>query len=139
MPEASVRVLLVDDLEPFRILVRSLVQEQSAFQVVGEASDGLAAVQQAKELQPDLVLLDIGLPELDGLGAADRIREVSPSSRIVFLTQYNSPEMVRAALDGKAYGYVLKTDIGELLAAMRAVLSGNRFVSASVSLQITEE
>jgi len=99
-----------------------------------EASDGLQAVQKAGALKPDLIVLDIGLPNLNGIQAARQIRKVSPLSRIVFLTQESSADAVREALDLGALGYVVKTHAANsLLAAVDAVLLGGRFVSAGAS------
>ena len=93
----------------------------------------MEAVQKAEELQPDLILLDIGLPGLDGLEAANRIRQVAPDSPIIFLTQNKDKYTVRAALNSGARGYVLKTDAGsELLTAVAGVLDGDDFVSSGI-------
>jgi FixJ family two-component response regulator len=95
--------------------------------------DGSEAVQKAEELKPDLIVLDIGLPRLNGIEAARQIRQLSPSSKIVFLSLYNSPDVVKAALSTGALGYVRKTDArNELLAAVDAVLQGKQFVSSSL-------
>jgi len=110
-----------------------MLQTRPELHVVAEVGDGLEAVQKAKELQPDLILLDIGLPSLDGLEAANRIRQVAPDAGIIFLTQNSDKDTVRAALSTGARGYVLKTDAGtELLAAVAAVLSGGHFLSSGV-------
>jgi len=95
-------VLLVEDFGPFRALVSSLLREKPDFEVVSEASDGLEAVRCAEELDPDLILMDIGLPGLNGIEAARRIRELAPRSRIVFLTQEGSSEVVEEALSSGA-------------------------------------
>jgi DNA-binding NarL/FixJ family response regulator len=130
---SSVRILVVDDFEPWRQQVCSILQIQPGLRVVAEIADGLEAVQEAKELQPDLVLLDIGLPNLNGLEAANRIRQVVPSAKILFLTQNNDRDIVRAALSSGAQGYVLKTDAGsELLPAVAGVLGGDDFVSSGI-------
>jgi DNA-binding NarL/FixJ family response regulator len=132
-PHFSVRILVVDDFEPWRQQVCSILQTRPELRVVAETADGLEAVQEAKELQPDLVLLDIGLPNLNGLEAANRIRQVAPSAKILFLTQNNDRDMVRAALSSGAQGYVLKTDAGsELLPAVAGVLGGDDFVSSGI-------
>lgn len=100
-------------------------------QIVGEAADGLEAVQKAVELKPDLILMDIGLPSLNGLEAARRILGLVPESKIIFLSQESSADMVQEALSLGAWGYVVKTRAGsELLAAVDAVISGKRFVSS---------
>jgi DNA-binding NarL/FixJ family response regulator len=89
----EVRVLLVDDYKPFRQFVCSMLPKAPGLQVIGEASDGLEAVQKAEELQSDLILLDIGLPELNGLEAASRIGRVALSSKIIFVTHENASDV----------------------------------------------
>lgn len=127
------RILIADDHEGWRHQARSLLQAEPRWQVIAEASDGSEAVQKAAELKPDLVLLDIGLPKLNGIEAARRIRELSPDSKIIFLSLYNSPDVVQAALRTGALGYVYKADAqSELLPAVDAVLRSKRFVSSSL-------
>jgi DNA-binding NarL/FixJ family response regulator len=128
------RVLVVEDYEPFRRFVCSTLGTRPELQIVGEASDGLEAVQKAEELQPDLIVLDIGLPTLNGIEAARRIRRLSPESKILFISQESSADVVQEALALGALGYVVKTHAGsELLAAVEAVLEGKRFISASLA------
>lgn len=99
-------------------------------EVVCELSDGLAAVQKAEELKPDLILLDIGLPGLNGIEAGRQIRKVVPSAKIIFLTQESSEDVVQEALSLGALGYVVKTRAGsDLLAAVETVLEGKQYVS----------
>jgi DNA-binding NarL/FixJ family response regulator len=127
---AAVRVLVAEDFEPFRRFVISTLAGVHDLQVIGEVSDGLAAVQKAVELQPDLILLDIGLPTLNGFEAARQIRKLVPESKIIFLSQESSADVVQDALSIGAWGYVVKTKAGTgLLAAVEAVMSGKRFVS----------
>ena len=95
---SSVRVLVVEDFEPFRRFIASTLQERPELQVICEVSDGLEAVQKAQELQPDLIVLDIGLPALNGIEAARRIRQLSPESKILFLSQESSVDAVQEAL-----------------------------------------
>jgi DNA-binding NarL/FixJ family response regulator len=129
----TIRILIVDDYEGWRRQARLLFQARPEWQVIAEASDGSEAVQKAEELKPDLILLDIGLPKLNGIEAARQIRQLSPSSKIVFLSQDNDREIVRAALSTGVLGYVLKTDArGELLPAVDAVLQGKQYVSSSL-------
>jgi DNA-binding NarL/FixJ family response regulator len=129
---AVVRVLVVEDFEPFRRFVALTLAGVRDLQVIGEVSDGLAAVQKAVELQPDLILLDIGLPTLNGFEAARQIRKLVPKSRIIFLSQESSAYVVQEALSIGAWGYVVKTSAGtELLAVVEAVMSGKRFVSST--------
>jgi DNA-binding NarL/FixJ family response regulator len=130
----SVRVLVVEDYEPFRRFVTSILQKQPELQIIGEALDGLETVQKAEELHPDLILLDIGLPSLNGIEAARRIRKLSPESKILFVSQESSADVVQEALGLGARGYVVKTDAGsELLEGVNAVLRGERFVGRRFS------
>jgi len=130
----SVRVFVVDDFEAFRRLLCSILEKMTELQVICQASDGLEAVQRAEELQPDLILLDIGLPTLNGIEAARQIRRLSPESKIIFLTQESSTDVVQEGLNLGARGYVLKTRAAlDLVAAVEAVLDGRRFVSAGLS------
>jgi DNA-binding NarL/FixJ family response regulator len=131
---SSIRVLVVDDYEPFRQFLSAQLQDTSSIYLCWEASDGLEAVQKAEELQPDLILLDIGLPKLNGIEAARRIRKVSPESKILFVSQESSAEVVQEALGLGARGYVVKIDAGcELMEGVNAVLRGERFVGRRFS------
>jgi DNA-binding NarL/FixJ family response regulator len=122
------RVLVVEDYEPFRRFVSSVLREQANLQIVAEEQDGLEAVRQAEALQPDLILLDIGLPGLNGMQAARKIRDVAPSAKIVFLTQESGSDVVEEAFSFGAQGYLLKAQAGlELLAALQSVSRGLRF------------
>ena len=123
---------MVDDYPPFRQVVRSTFQKRTELLVIGEVSDGLAAVRYSRELQPDLVLLDIGLPDLNGIEVARQVREVAPSSKILFVSENRSREIVTEALRS-GDGYVAKSNAGsDLLLAVESVLQGKQFVSASV-------
>jgi DNA-binding NarL/FixJ family response regulator len=133
LTSSSIRVLIVDDYAPWRHYLSSTIQKQPELEVVGEVSDGLEAVYQSQELQPNLILLDIGLPVLNGIEAARRIREVSPTSKILFVSENRSVDVAEAALSTGAGGYVVKSDgASELLPAVAAVLRGKQFVSASL-------
>jgi DNA-binding NarL/FixJ family response regulator len=132
MGRSAVRVLVVDDYEPFRQLVSSTLRKRPALQIVGEASDGLEAVRQTEKLKPDLILLDIGLPAMNGIEAARRIRKLAPESKIIFLTQESSPDVMKEALNLGAWGYVVKARAGsDLLVAVEAVILGKHFVSST--------
>jgi DNA-binding NarL/FixJ family response regulator len=127
----TVRIILVDDFEPWRRFVASLLQENPDWEIICEASDGLGAVQKAEEFQPDLILLDLGLPKLNGIEAATSIRKVAPGSKILFLSENRDSAIAAAALDAGGHGYVVKSDgADELLLAVEAVLHGKRFVSS---------
>ncbi|MGC2705052.1 MAG: response regulator [Candidatus Acidiferrales bacterium] len=121
---------MVDDFVPWRSYIVAKLAENPALRIVGFAADGLEAVQQAAELQPELILMDINLPNLSGIGAARRIRELSLKSKILFVSQNVDLDVVRAALDAGGFGYVLKSSAeSELLAAVEAVMLGKTFVS----------
>jgi len=126
-------VLIVEDFAPFREIVSALLLKTGRFDVVDQASDGLEAIQKAKAWQPDFILLDIGLPNMNGLEAANRIAAVAPNSRIVFLSQDRDLDIVKASLSTGARGYVVKSDAGsDLLEALATVAQGKTFLSASL-------
>jgi DNA-binding NarL/FixJ family response regulator len=130
----SVRILVVEDYVSFRRFICSTLEQRPGLRVICEASDGLEAVQKAEELQPDLILLDIGLPSLNGIEAARRIRKLSPKSKMLFVSQEASADVVQEAFRAGAMGYVVKTHAGgELLAAVDAVRHGRRFISSGLS------
>jgi DNA-binding NarL/FixJ family response regulator len=136
----SLRVLVVDDFEPFRQFVCATLKTMTELQVVGEASDGLDAVAKAQALQPDLILLDIGLPTLSGIEAARQIRKLSPESKILFLSQHAFVEVAQEALSLGALGYVVKADAGsELLAAVDAVRQGKQYLGSRLSTRRSAE
>lgn len=132
MATSSIRVLVVDDFEPWRKYICAMLETKPELLVVAEVGDGLEAVQTAQKLKPDLILLDIGLPKLDGLEAANRIRQVASDAKIIFLTHNSDRDVARAALSAGAQGYVLKKDAGQLLTAVEAVLGGDYFVSSGI-------
>jgi DNA-binding response OmpR family regulator len=130
-----VRVLVVDDYQPWLHFIRSTLQEAWELQVIGEVTDGREAVQKAGQLQPDLILLDIGLPSLNGIEAARQICEHNPQAAILFVSEQRSPDVVREALRTGS-GYVVKSCAPrDLLPAIKTVLEGGRFVSACVGGQ----
>jgi DNA-binding NarL/FixJ family response regulator len=125
-----VRVLLVDDFDAFLSFIRTTLQG-AQLQIIAEVSDGLEAVQKAEQLQPDLILLDIGLPSLNGIEAARRIRKLAPRSKILFLSQESSADVIEEALKF-GVGYVIKTHAGsDLLATVEAMRAAGHFVSAA--------
>jgi len=119
----TTRILLVDDSDQWRLVERSIVQAIPGFCVIGEARNGLEAIEQSSKLSPDIVLLDIGMPLLNGIDAAQQIRKDSPSSRVVFVTQDHDAEIRDAALATGAEGFLLKANaVRELLPAVEAAL-----------------
>jgi DNA-binding NarL/FixJ family response regulator len=124
----SIRILIVDDFEPWRRSVCSILAEDENLEVVDESSNGLEAVQKSKEWQPDLVLMDIQLPQINGLDAARQIRKISPSTKILFLSSYHSPDMMQEALRVGA-GFVVKADAArDLLPILRAIVRNEPFL-----------
>jgi DNA-binding NarL/FixJ family response regulator len=135
LENSQVAVLVVDDYQGFREFICSVLVKDSRLQIVGDASDGLDAVCKAEQLQPDLIVLDIGLPKLNGIEVARQICLRVPKSKILFLTLETSPDVVQEALAIGARGFVAKAKAGtELLAAVDAVLEGRRFVSSNLNV-----
>jgi len=129
---SSIQVMVVEDFQPFRQFICSKLEQRSQLQLVCEVFDGLEAVQKAIQLMPHLILLDIGLPTLNGIEAARRILEHSPESRIIFWSQETAAEIVQGAMRLGAWGYVFKAHAErDLLLAIETVMSGNRFVSSA--------
>lgn len=130
----TVRVLVVDDYAPWMNFVSVALETAPQFEVVGQARDGLTALQKVVELNPDLVVLDIGLPDISGIRVAQQIRDMAPNIRILFLSENTAPNIVRAALCTGAQGYVVKSSAArELLPALDAVLLDCYFVSAAAN------
>jgi CheY-like chemotaxis protein len=139
-PKAPIRTLVVEDFSAFRQYVCSTLQQQRELTIVGEAEDGLTAVRMASALQPQLILLDVGLPELNGIEAAERILELVPDCKILVLSQEFSPQMVEQALALGARGWVVKAHVHrDLLAALKAVLEGKLFCSRELQLPASVE
>lgn len=129
------RVLVVEDYEPFRSCICTTLGERVELQVVGEVGDGLEAVQKANELRPDLIVLDIGLPSLNGIEVGRRIRKLLPLSKILFVSQETSALLAQEAFRLGALGYVVKEHAAsELLLAVDAACQGRRFVSKGLLL-----
>jgi DNA-binding NarL/FixJ family response regulator len=127
------RVLIVEDFEPFRRFLRLTLQSRPEFVVAGEALDGLEALQKSKDLQPDLILIDVGLPKLNGLAAAEQIRVLAPQAKLLFITLESSSAAVQQAFRIGASGYVHKLHVhSDLLPAIEAILAGRRFVGIGV-------
>lgn len=130
--------LIIEDFKEFSQFILSTLQRKARFEVIYQASDGLEGVQRAEQLQPDLILLDIALPRLNGIEAARRIRKVSPNSKILFFTQEASAEVVKVAMSLGAQGYALKVNgAHELLLAVETVLSGEQFISGDLEFNRT--
>jgi DNA-binding NarL/FixJ family response regulator len=133
MAGITIRVFVADDYEPWCRFVSSALQKQPQLQLVGEASDGVEAVQKAQELKADIILVDVNLPKLNGFKVAYRILEHLPQSKIILVSADRSFDIAAEALRMGAYGYLVKSDAGrELVRALEAVLEGNQYVSSGV-------
>jgi DNA-binding NarL/FixJ family response regulator len=131
---ALARVLIAEDFPPFRQYLISTLAKCENLQLVCDVSDCLEAVQKAEELKPDLIILDVGLPSLNGIEAARRIRKRVPHTKIIFVTQQSSADVVQEALSVGAKGYVLKTKAADdLRVAVEAVLEGRQFISRGLT------
>jgi DNA-binding NarL/FixJ family response regulator len=131
----SKRILVVDDFAPWRRFLKTLLAVTPEWQLSGEAINGADALRKAQELQPDLVLLDLDLPDVSGIDLARQLQIVVPNAKIVFLTAESSSDIANAALSTGALGYLLKSKVvSELLPALKSVFSDNRFVSQGIKL-----
>jgi DNA-binding NarL/FixJ family response regulator len=130
----TLRILIVDDYEVVRRGIRTLLEAEPGWEVCGEASTGPAAVDAAARLKPDIVVLDLGLPELHGLEVTRRILQRRPDSEVLVLTMHASEELIRQVLRAGAHGYVLKSDAGEqLIAAVRSLQEHKPFLTTRVT------
>jgi DNA-binding NarL/FixJ family response regulator len=128
------RILVADDHEFVRRGVKGILRSRGNWKVIGEAANGRDAVEKASKLKPDIVIVDISMPDLDGLQATRQIRQENPSIQVVVLTMHESDQMVRLVLEAGAQGYVLKSDIAShLVKAVREVLAGRLFLTPEVS------
>ncbi|MBV9088024.1 MAG: response regulator transcription factor, partial [Acidobacteriaceae bacterium] len=134
------KVLLTDDHTLFRQGVRRLLESESDFEVIGEASDGGESVEKARELRPDVVLMDIGMPGLSSFEAARHIRKNRPETKVLFLTMYEDEDYLVQCLEVGAAGYVLKdTPAPQLVSAVRDVYKGGKYLSSQVLGKLVED
>jgi DNA-binding NarL/FixJ family response regulator len=128
------RILVADDHELVRRGIRGLLRAQRGWRIIGEATNGREAVEKTNKLKPDVAIVDISMPDLDGLQATRRIREAAPGTSVVVLTMHESDQMVRRVLDAGALGYVLKSDLAaHLVKAVKDVSAGRLFLTPRVS------
>ena len=126
MPTSPFRILLADDHAVLRSGLRMLLSAEADMEVVGEAGDGRQGIEQARALQPDVILLDLTMPDLDGLAALPQLKEAVPQARVLILTMHEDEAYLRQALEAGAAGYVLKKAVDtELHSAVRAVIRGD--------------
>lgn len=130
----EVRILLADDYGPWRACVSSLFLKHPEWKIIGEVSDGLEAIQKAQELNPDVILLDLSLPKVNGVEAANHIRQTAPATKIVFITAYHDADVMQTVVHNRAEGYVLKWEVmRDLIPAIEAALCGKKFVSTRLT------
>jgi len=129
----TIRILLVDDHPIVRQGLKTLLEGRAGWEVIGEASDGAEALEKAKELNPDVMVLDVTMPRMNGLEACRVLRRQAPQLEILFVTQHDSPQMMREAIDAGARGYVVKSNAArDLLAAVEAVSQHRGFTALNV-------
>src|ERR1700730_4890448 len=130
----TLRILLADDHELVRRGIRGLLRSRRGWLLIGEAANGREALEKANKLKPDVAVVDVSMPELDGLQATHQIRDASPNTEVVILTMHESDQMVRRVLDAGALGYVLKSDLAaNLVKAVKHVSAGKLFLTPKVS------
>jgi DNA-binding NarL/FixJ family response regulator len=135
----KLRILLADDHALIRRGARSLLQSRQGWRVVGEAADGIEAVEKAKKLKPDVAVVDISMSGLDGVQVTRQIREAVPNTKVLVLTMHESDQIVQNALDAGAHGYVLKSDLTKsLVKAVKDVSGGKRSLTPKVSEIVLE-
>ncbi len=130
----TIKIVIADDHVVVREGLRLLLERQQDIGIVGETANGRDAVRHAADLKPDIIVMDIAMPELNGIEATGQILERSPSTRVIILSMHSTPEHIRQAFKAGAHGYLLKENTGvELINAVRAVHGGRRYVSQKIS------
>lgn len=131
----KMRILLADDHALLRTGERGVLENQNAWKVVGEAAKGVEAIEKAKKLKPDLVIVDLSLPDIDGLQVTRQIRVANPATKVLVLTMHESDQIVRRAVAAGAHGFVLKSDLTEcLVKAVKAISRGKHFCTPRASI-----
>jgi DNA-binding NarL/FixJ family response regulator len=139
-PSEPIRVLIADDQQLLRAGFRVILQAEPGIEVVGEAQDGVEAVAQARSLRPDVVLMDIRMPKLDGLAATEHLTKLPDGPRVVVLTTFDQNEYVVRALRAGAYGFLLKdAPASRLIAAVRAAAGGDALIEPSITRRMVEQ
>jgi DNA-binding NarL/FixJ family response regulator len=137
---SKIRILVVDDHAILRDGIRALLGLHDDIEIVGEASEGKEAIEKARELSPDVVVMDIAMPGMDGLEATRRITKKNPKARMLVLTQYDDKEYILSAIKAGASGYVPKRALGtDLVSAIRAIYKGDSFLYPSAAAALIED
>jgi len=130
----KINIVLADDHVLVRKGIRAMLESDEQIDVIGEAGNGIEALEATRNLKPDIIVLDIRMPEMNGLEAAAKLRQVAPNTKAVILSMHDSEEYVLQALDAGAYGYLLKdTDKNEFLKALKQIHDGNKYFTGAVS------
>lgn len=130
---STTKILVVDDFHPWHQFALEILKHEKNLTIVAFASDGREAVEKAVQWQPEIILMDVSLPVMSGFEATGRIREASPNSRILFVSEHRGSDLIQMAFDVGGSGYILKSDSNsDLLRGVRAVLRGEQFVSKSL-------
>jgi two-component system, NarL family, response regulator DegU len=130
----KINIVLADDHVLVRKGIKAMLESDTQIEVIGEASNGAEALETSRNLRPDILVLDIRMPEMNGLEAAAKLKDVAPDTKAVILSMHDSEEYVLQALDAGAYGYLLKdTDKSEFLKALKQIHSGNKYFTGAVS------
>lgn len=128
------KILIVDDFLPWHRFVRRVLESETDFKVIATAADGFEAVQKTTKLRPDVILMDINLPGMSGVDATREIRKVSPTSKVLFLSEHRATDLIKTTFRVGGVGYVLKSDCSsDLLMGIRSILGGERFLSRSLT------
>ena len=134
MKMKNLRILIVDDHDVVREGIRGFLSRRAGFEICGEATNGPDAIEKTSKLKPDIVVVDLKIPDIDGMEVTRRIRKICPQTEVVILTMYGSDEYVRGAMSAGALGFVLKTQTGrDLAAAIESASQQRHFVSAEVA------